>query len=460
MSKALLSHDPASGALVGEVLRTSPAEVPDVVARARAAAPGWAALSLDERLKLLESAAPRLEAEVEALTSLVTREMGKPTSDAKGEVSWIATSFVDTCRAIADSLRPELVTKGSLRSTIHYVPHGVCAAITPWNFPLMMPHWLALPALIAGNTVVLKPSEETPLVAQRYAELIGVDLPDGVLQVIHGEGETGRALVAADVDLIAFTGSRAAGLDILASASADLKRVILELGGKDPLIVLDDADPEAAAAFAAKNGFRNAGQVCVSTERIYVDASLAERFEAALARIASEVVTGPGDQEGVTLGPLVNAKQKAHVEAQVSAALAEGASLLAGGDSREGNFLSATVLGGCTQDMGIMREETFGPVLCVTRVADAEEALRLANDTPYGLGAVVYGGDLSRAEAVAARVEAGMVGVNRSCGGVEGTPWVGAKQSGYGFHGGPAGHRQFAIPRVVTARLPPADPPA
>ena len=450
MTQALRSYDPASGDLVGEVLRTSPEEVPAVVAAARAAAPGWGARSLAERLELLERAAPRLEAEVEALTTLVTREMGKPTKDARGEVSWIAKSFVDTCRQIAASLEPEVVTRGSRRSTVHYVPHGVCAAITPWNFPLMMPHWLALPALVAGNTVVLKPSEETPLVAQRYAELIGVDLPEGVLQVIHGEGDTGRALVAGDVDLIAFTGSRAAGREILASASQGLKRVILELGGKDPLIVLEDADPEQAAAFAAKNGFGNAGQVCVSTERIYVDRSIAERFEEALARIAGEVQVGPGDQPGVTLGPLVNATQKAHVEAQVKSALSEGARLLAGGDAREGNFLSATVLSECTHEMGIMREETFGPVLCVTRVDGAEEALRLANDTPYGLGAVVYGGDLARAEAVAARVEAGMVGVNRACGGVEGTPWVGAKQSGYGFHGGVAGHRQFAIPRVVT----------
>ena len=150
----------------------------------------------------------------------------------------------------------------------------------------------------------------------------------------------------------------------------------------------------------------------------------------------------------------MNATQKAHVEAQIQRALGEGARLLAGGEAREGNFLSATVLADCTHAMEIMREETFGPVLCVTRVEDAEEALRLANDTPYGLGAVVYGGDLAQAEAIAARVEAGMVGVNRSCGGVEGTPWVGAKQSGYGFHGGVAGHRQFAIPRVVTTRLP------
>lgn len=453
MTRALLSHDPASGELVGEVLRTLPEEVPAVVARAQAAAPGWAARTLAERLELLERAAPRLEAEVEALTELVTREMGKPSSDAKGEVAWIAKFFVDTCREIAASLEPEVVTRGSLRSTIHHVPHGVCAAITPWNFPLMMPHWLALPALIAGNTVVLKPSEETPLVAQRYAELIGVDLPEDVLQVIHGEGDTGRALVAADVDLIAFTGSRAAGREILSSASESLKRVILELGGKDPLIVLGDADPEAAASFAAKNGFRNAGQVCVSTERVYVDRSIAERFEEALAKVAREVKVGPGDEEGVTLGPLVNATQKAHVEAQVKRALGEGARLLAGGEEREGNFLSATVLADCTHAMEIMREETFGPVLCVTRVDDAEEALRLANDTPYGLGAVVYGGDLAQAEAIAARVEAGMVGVNRSCGGVEGTPWVGAKQSGYGFHGGVAGHRQFAIPRVVTTRL-------
>lgn len=449
---SLVSFNPATGSTVGEVSVTPALAVLDAIARARAAAPAWGALSLSERLALLEPAEERLLACAEELTALVTAEMGKPTKDAGGEVSWVAKSFVETCREIAASLEPEVVSQGSLRSTIHHVPHGVCAAITPWNFPVMMPHSLVLPALIAGNTVVFKPSEETPLVGQRYAELIGEGLPPGVLEVIHGDAETGRALVAGGVDLIAFTGSRTAGVQILSSASSDLKRVILELGGKDPLLVLDDADPLAAAKFAAKNGFRNAGQVCVSTERVYVAESIAERFEEALAQIAKEIVVGADDVEGATLGPMVNARQKAHVVEQVAAAVKDGARLLAGGEDREGNFLSATVLVDCTHEMGIMRDETFGPVLCVARVASDEEALRLANDTPYGLGAVVYGGDPERAERVAARVEAGMVGVNRSCGGAEGTPWVGAKQSGYGYHGGPAGHRQFAVPRVVTVR--------
>ena len=448
----LSSFDPASGALVGEVPITDPSAVPAAVARARAAAPGWAALSLAERVALLGPAGPRLVAAREELATLITREMGKPGKDARAEAGWVGKPFGATCEEIAAALAPEHVDGGSLRSTVHHVPHGVCAAITPWNFPLLMPHWLVLPALLAGNTVVLKPSEETPLVAQRYADLLREGLPEGVLEVIHGDERTGKALVAADVDLIAFTGSRAAGQAILTSAAGALKRVILELGGKDPLLVLEDADPAAAAAFAVENGFRNAGQVCVSTERVYVAAPIAERFEAALAAATALVATGTSDD--AVAGPMVNARQKAHVARQVAAALSSGARLLAGGEEREGNFFSPTVLVDCDHTMEIMREETFGPVLCVQRVADAEEALRLANDTPFGLGATVFGGDEAQAAALAARVEAGMVGVNRACGGVNGTPWIGAKQSGYGFHGGAAGHRQFAVPRVVTARRP------
>jgi succinate-semialdehyde dehydrogenase/glutarate-semialdehyde dehydrogenase len=255
--------------------------------------------------------------------------------------------------------------------------------------------------------------------------------------------------VAADVDLIAFTGSRETGKKILAAAADGLKRVVLELGGKDPLIVLGDADVDEAATFAARNSFRNAGQVCVSTERIYVHDSVAEAFETELAKRSRELVLGNGTDEATQIGPMVNERQRTHVLEQVKAALASGARLVAGGTDHPDRFIRPTVLADVTHDMAIMRDETFGPVACLQRFTDEDEAVRLANDTPFGLGAVVFG-EPDHAHRVARRLQAGMVGVNKSCGGASGSPWVGARQSGYGFQGSREGHRQFAQTRVVS----------
>ncbi|KAB2890737.1 MAG: aldehyde dehydrogenase, partial [Kofleriaceae bacterium] len=345
--------------------------------------------------------------------------------------------------------RAEVLDDGRTRSTIYRDPLGVCAAITPWNFPFAMPHWMVFPALLAGNTVVLKPSEETPLIAQAYAELVRALVPDGVLQVVHGADDQGKALVAADVDLIAFTGSRAVGKHIMAAAAGGLKRIILELGGKDPLLVLDSADVDKAAAFAARNSFRNAGQVCVATERIYVARALAERFVSKLSVEAAKMTVGNGLDEASKVGPMVSARQRDHVLRQVADAVAKGATVVRGGE-HDGLFVQPTVLTGVTPEMGIAQEETFGPVACVTVVDSDEEAVRLANATRYGLGAVVFGADDAHTADIARRLNAGMIGVNQGVYGARGTPWVGARESGFAFHSSRDGHRNFTQTRVVS----------
>ena len=312
-----------------------------------------------------------------------------------------------------------------------------------------MPHSLVLPALMAGNAVLLKPSEETPLIAQAYADALNAVLPTHLLQVVHGADAQGKALVASSVDLIAFTGSRGAGKHILGAAAPGLKRVILELGGKDPMIVLDDADLEAAAVFAARNSYRNAGQVCVSTERIYVHERVAGPFLDLLGAKTREVRQGPGTDDGVEVGPMVNARQRDHVLRQIDAAVQSGARVVAGGSGHHGNFVRPTLLADLSPDMEIMREETFGPVACVRTFRTDDDAVREANDTPFGLGAVVFG-EAEHALRVARGLDAGMIGVNKSCGGASGAPWVGAKESGYGYHSSKAGHRQFAQARVVS----------
>ncbi|MBT8486032.1 MAG: aldehyde dehydrogenase [Phycisphaerales bacterium] len=446
----LASHNPADGSLVGEVPVTPTASIADVVARSRAAGPAWRALSFEERLALIAPAGPTLVARAAELGDLLTREMGKPLAEGTGEVEYCGSSLEKKLAEIAAALAPESFEDDATTSTVHYDPFGVCAAITPWNFPLAMPHSLVIPALVAGNTVILKPSEETPLIAQAYADILNETLPADVLQVVHGADDQGKALVAADIDLIAFTGSREVGCKILTNAGGDLKRVILELGGKDPMIVLDDADLEAAARFAVRNSFRNAGQVCVSTERIYVDERVASQFEDAVLRLTAEQKQGDGREEGVTVGPMISERQRDHVLQQLATARTQGATVAAGGD-HHGNFITPTVVTNVDHDMDIMREETFGPVACIMRFAGDEEAVRLANDTPFGLGACVFGGDRDRAGRVARQLTAGMVGINKGCGGASGTPWVGAQQSGYGYHSGTAGHRQFAQPRVLSA---------
>lgn len=449
----LISYNPADGAPVGAVPITPAEAVPAIVARARAAQPAWAALGPAGRRDALKGAAARMIEAAESAGRQLTLEMGKPLAEGVGEIRWTGRALLDELDEMVEAFTPERVADRHTRSTLHYDPLGVCAAITPWNFPFSMPHWMVLPALMAGNTVVLKPSEETPLTGQAYADLVGADLPDGVLQVVHGADAQGKALVAADVDLVAFTGSRAVGRQIMAAAAGRLTRLILELGGKDPLIVLADADLEAAARFAARNSFRNAGQVCVSTERIYVPEPLADRFVDLLVAETAKLKVGPGTEDGVRVGPMVNGRQRAHVLAQLEAAEAAGAVRRCGGEPGGGAFLAPAVLDRVDHSMDIAREETFGPVACVIRVADEDEAVRLANDTPYGLGAIVFG-DEARAEAVADRLRAGMIGINRGVGGAQGTPWVGARQSGFGYHKGKAGHRQFAQVRVVSRAIP------
>jgi len=446
----LVSIDPANGEVVGSVARTPIEAIPRLVFQAHEAQRGWGALTHAQRADVLRPAAARLKAEARRLGELASREMGKPLPEAIGEANYCADGFAGELDEIVAALADIVREDKRVTSILRHGPLGVCAAITPWNFPLLMPHQSVLPALVAGNAVLLKPSEETTLVACEYAKILNEFLPTGVLTPVFGDGREGRALVLADVNLIVFTGSRETGKRIMADAGPGLKRVILELGGKDPLVVLDDADLDLAAAFAVRNSFRNAGQVCVSTERIYVAAGVRDDFLRKMLEKTRALKQGDPRGEGVNVGPMVNARQKAKVVAQIDAAIAAGATVLAGGEPREGNFVSPTILTDVDHRMEIMREETFGPVACVQAFASIDEAVRLANDTPFGLGAAVFGRDVARAGEVAERIHAGMVGINQGCGGADGCPWVGVKESGYGFHSGPEGHRQFAQVRVIS----------
>ena len=442
MNQSIKSFNPANGELVGEVPITPINDITAIVQRARIAAKKWRNITVQQRGELLIQAGEVLQQQAPQLGQLLSEEMGKPLKSGISEVSFCGRGMAGKVTKISAALQSEITTKGTMETALFYDPLGVCAAISPWNYPMSMPQSMVIPALMAGNAVILKPSEETPLIAQAYVDVLNQFLPEGLLQIVHGADEQGKALVKADVDLIAFTGSRSAGINIMSAASDQLKRVMLELGGKDPLIVLDDADIEAAAAMAVSSSFENAGQMCVSTERIYVAQAIADEFEATVARMTKDVVTGP----------MINERQRAHVLKQIDEALNDGARIICGGQHPE-RFVTPTVLVDVTDEMDIMRAETFGPVACISRFSEIDDAIERANNSVYALGGAVFGQDETRAYEVARQLTAGMIGVNKSCFAGGDTPWVGAKQSGYGFHGSAAGHRQFAQVRILSRKV-------
>lgn len=447
----LISYDPSSGEEVGRVEKTNIEEVSVKVEVAKKAQKLWGGLTVDERIDYLEKCADELATRVEEIAELLSREMGKDLRRSFNEIKSCCDDVSYKTKEIKEAIKTKTFEGHGISTRLQYNALGVCGIIAPWNYPVSMGHWLIIPALAAGNTVVYKPSEETPLAAGAYVEAFNKILPEGVLQIVYGDGVQGEALVKSDVDLIAFTGSREAGKKIMAGAAGSLKRLVMEMGGKDPLIVLDDADIERAARFAIASSFENAGQMCIATERILVDERIAEEFEKhAVANIGRYKVGSWKDQEA-NIGPIINEKQRNRILLHIEDAIEKGAKLLAGGKDHPPRYILPTVLSNVTEDMLIWKEETFGPVACITRFKGIDEAVRLANDSQLGLGASVFGN--KEAEIVANRIEAGMIGINQGPGNSPGdTPWVGAKQSGIGYHGSPDGHRQFTQVRVISRR--------
>jgi succinate-semialdehyde dehydrogenase/glutarate-semialdehyde dehydrogenase len=445
MEKQLASYNPSNGELLGEVPITSVEQIEEIVAQAHVAGKEWRKLPIAERVALIGKAYAQLEPHLDELAVLLCKEMGKDIRRGTGEVSGTILGGSYLAQTAMAALKSADLGSGTL---VEYKPLGVAAVISPWNYPLAMANNLMVPALVAGNAVVFKPSEETPLIAKAFVEHLNRVLPQHLLQIVYGDGEQGQALVESNVNIIAFTGSQATGKKIMATAAGQLKRLVMELGGNDPMIVMQDANLESAARFAVASSFENAGQMCVSTERIYVDEKIADKFEKLVAELASIYKVGPWDMPGVNIGPLINATQHGKVVEHIRDAENKGARLLLGGSKQAAPYIKPTVIADMTPEMLMEQGETFGPVVAISRYADIEEAIRRANDSTYGLGAVVYGD--KQADAVADQLEAGMIGVNQGIGGSGDAPWVGAKQSGFGFHGSPEGHRQFAQVRVVS----------
>ena len=453
------SINPASGEVLREFESATEDDMRAAIARARAAQPAWNELGVGRRIAILREFQRRLHDRKTDVARVITREAGKPLGEALlTEVLVVldaARFCIENARAF---LRQQPVPHGNLAmktkvGRILRQPYGVVGIISPWNYPFSIPATETLGALVAGNAVVLKPSEFTSLVALELATLLyQAGVPGDVLQVVVGDGSTGATLVNAEIDKLVFTGSVATGKRIAQAAAARLLPVILELGGKDPMLVLDDADVEVASSGAVWGAFMNAGQACLSVERCYVHRSLYEQFVEACVRKAKQLRVGNGLDLQTDVGPMIHERQLRIVESQVEDAVASGARVLVGGSRLTAlgpNFYAPTVLVDLTHDMKIIREETFGPVLPIMAFHDDDEAVRLANDSDYGLGASVWTRNRARGEAVARRVQAGTVMVNDcvSCFGISEALHGGVKASGLGRT-----HGHFGLEEMVRVK--------
>ncbi len=448
MSEILYSYNPATKELVGEVNVTPVSQIKEIIDKSKIAQKKWFDLTIDERIAYLQKAGDILNQQTQSLAVLLSKEMGKDINRSSGEVGGCANDILYKANEVKSAIKTQVFSNYGVQTQMQYNPIGVCAVIAPWNYPMAMAHWLIIPALVAGNSVVYKPSEETPLIAQAYVEIFQSVLPEDVLQIVQGDEKQGKALVNSDVNLIAFTGSKEVGEDIMKNSSKGFKRLIMELGGKDPLIVLDDANIDKAARFAVASSFENAGQMCTSTERIYVDKKILKSFEERVVLYAKQYKVGAWNDSSANIGAIINDNQRNRILNHIDDAKQKGAKVLLGSDNHPDGFILPTVITDVSEDMLLFQDETFGPVVAISSFENVDDAIKRANSSEFALGASVYGqGDI---EKVAKELDAGMLGINQGSGSIADTPWVGAKSSGYGYHGSPDGHRQFTQVKVVS----------
>lgn len=457
--------DPATKEVVGTAAEATTEDVKRAVDAAHRAFPHWSSRTAKERGAILHNWYRLMLEHLDELAEGMTREQGKPLAEARGEVQY-AADFVQWYGEEAKRVYGETIPASFTDKRIWVLrqPVGVVAAITPWNFPAAMITRKIAPALAVGCTVVIKPAEQTPLTACRLVELMEeAGFPPGVVNLVTGRRPEviGDALLQdSRVRKLTFTGSTEVGKLLMKKAADTVKRVSLELGGHAPFLVFEDADLEAAAGEVAASKFRNAGQTCVCTNRIYVHERVAEAFTEALVKRVEQMKMGYGLEEGVTIGPLIDEQGVAKAERHVRDAVEKGARIVTGGSRcrfsgklEKGTFFQPTVLVNVTDDMLVLREETFGPVAPVQTFRTEEEAIARANDTSYGLAAYLFTRDLSRAVRVMEQLEYGIVGVNDGLPSVAQAPFGGFKESGIGREGGRHGIEEFLETKYVSVKL-------
>ena len=447
--------NPATGEVFARVPAGTAAHVDAAVAAAQAAFPAWRDTPDAERQRLLHALGDALQAQMPELMQLVTKESGKPLNGLEGIGAGMEVGgAIAWTHVTADlSLPVEMVQDNEVaRVEVHRVPLGVVGSITPWNWPLLIAIWHVIPALRAGNTVVIKPSEFTPLATLRFVELASGILPKGVLNIVTGGSEVGAAMTAhPGIAKIVFTGSTETGRRIMQGAAGNLKRLTLELGGNDAGIVLPDVDVDAIAPKLFAACFHNSGQTCACLKRLYVHESIYDAVCNALAERAQQTVLGDGLDAATQLGPVQNAAQLAKVEAFAEAARHDGGRFLCGGRRRPGPgyFYEPTVVAGLTDGSRLVDEEPFGPIVPVIAYRDLDEVIARANANPQGLGGSVWSADVQRATAIALRLECGTVWVNEHGAIQPDAPFGGIKQSGIGVEFGAHGLAEYTAIRTV-----------
>jgi acyl-CoA reductase-like NAD-dependent aldehyde dehydrogenase len=443
--------NPATEAPVAQCARASKAQLDKAVAAAKRAFPAWSATPVEVRRQALAAIADVIQANLNDIARLLTQEQGKPLADAMGETFGAAAFF----RYFAGLEIPTRVIEDSetRKVELRRRPLGVVGAIVPWNFPLILMAFKVPAALLAGNTVVLKPAATTPLATLKLAELVKDLLPPGVLNVIADANDLGGELTRhPDVRKISFTGSTETGRKVMAGAAEALKRVTLELGGNDAGIVLGDVDPAETAPKIFGAAFQNSGQVCIAMKRVYVHESIYEPMCAELAKLAEAAVVGDGLEQGVQFGPLQNKAQFEKVLGFIEAGRKDGKVIAGGGRARDkGYFIQPTIVRDIEDGSKLVDEEQFGPVLPVIRIRDGEDALARANASPYGLGGSIWTGDLEAAYALAGRMEAGTVWINKHAELAPNIAFGGAKFSGLGTELGEEGLAEFTQVQVINA---------
>ncbi len=443
-------HDPATGLKLADVANLGPAEAEAAIAAANAAWPAWRSKTAKERSLILRKWFDLLMANQEDLGRIMTAEQGKPFAEAKGEVAYGA-SFVEWYAEEAKRINGETLPQfdNNRRLLVVRQPIGVCAAITPWNFPLAMITRKVAPALAAGCPVVIKPAELTPLTALAAAELaLRAGIPDGVLNLLTADGPNsiavGKVFCASDVVRhISFTGSTEVGRILMAQSAPTVKKLSLELGGNAPFIVFDDADIDSAVEGAIASKYRNAGQTCVCANRIYVQEGVYEQFVEKFAARVQSFKVGNGFEDGVVQGPLIEMAAVEKVQRHLDDAVAKGARIVTGGQKLQGQFFQPTVVAHATGDMLCAKEETFGPLAPVFRFRTEQEAIDAANNTEFGLASYFYSRDVGRIFRVSEALEYGMVGINVGIIATEHVPFGGVKQSGLGREGSAHGIDEY-----------------
>ena len=450
--------NPATGAELAQVANCGPADAAAAVAAAKKAFPGWRAKTAKERAAILRKWFELMMAAQDDLAKLMTAEQGKPLAESRGEIAYGA-SFVEWYaeegkRVYGDTIPTHANDR---RLIVTKEPIGVCAAITPWNFPNAMITRKCAPALAAGCTVIIKPAEQTPLSALALAELaLRAGFPAGVVNIVPADAdrsiEIGKVFCESpDVRKLSFTGSTEVGRILMRQSAPTLKKLSLELGGNAPFIVFDDADLDAAVGGAMASKYRNAGQTCVCANRIYAHAKIYDAFVEKLAAKVKAMPVGNGMDAGVVQGPLIDGNALAKVKAHVADALAKGARAVVGGKPHErgGTYFEPTVLAGVTADMIVAREETFGPVAPVFKFETDAEVVAAANATEFGLAAYFYSRDIGRIFRVAEQLEYGMVGINVGILAVDSVPFGGVKQSGFGREGSKYGIDEYLVVKYL-----------